>query len=350
MARKLGETLVARGAITEKQLIEALRTQRIFGETLGSTLLRLGAVKEDELGQALALMHDVPAATRFDIEQTAPEVVALVSAEFAKRHRALPFRVDGDRLCLALQNPADSLAIHEAAFLTNFDIVVHVAPEAILKEALERFHPAEGATHSIPSRLVTDEQTADSSYSPEVAPSPPRPSVEALPATLQLAGQQLADAISRDAAFEAALDAMDYWSERSAVFAIRGEEAILLNARRFPTLPPSDTGVDLASSQIFSCLAHESCPPFYGTISPSPADEFLYTNLGGPFPRTVTVVPICLRSRPVAALYGDSTKLERPAPKPDHLIRLASIVAMSLESVILRLKILKTSGNRPGSR
>ncbi len=350
MARKLGETLVARGAITEKQLLEALRTQRIFGETLGSTLLRLGAVKEDELGQALALMHQVPAASRFDIEQTSPEVVALVSAEFARRHRALPFRVDGDRLCLALQNPADSLAIHEAAFLTNFDIVVHVAPEAILKEALERFHPVEGATHSIPPRLATDPQSADSSHAPGVTPSAPRAPVEALPTSLQLAGRQLADAISRDTAFEAALDAMDHWSERSAVFAIRSEEAILLSARRFPALPPSDTGVDLASSQVFSCLAHEGCPPFHGTLSPSPADEFLYTNLGGPFPRTVTVVPICLRSRPIAALYGDSMTLDLPVPEPDHLMRLASIVAMSLESVILRLKILKTSGNRPGPR
>ncbi len=136
MSRKLGDLLVEQGRITPLELQEALRAQRIFGGSLGTHLLQLGFVSESELGTALETVHGVPCVGRAELVTAAPEVFALLPADYARRHRALPFRVEGDELFLALQNPADTLALHEAAFLTGFRVVPHVAPEAVIRDAL----------------------------------------------------------------------------------------------------------------------------------------------------------------------------------------------------------------------
>ncbi len=146
MARKLGETLIEEGLLDARRLQEALRSQRIFGGSLGSNLLQLGFIDEESLGRVLGKVYGVPVAQRFDLLGASPEVVKLLPTEFTKRHRALPFKVEGHRLHLALQNPADSLAVHEAAFLTGFQVVPHVASESVLREALAHHHRGEGSS------------------------------------------------------------------------------------------------------------------------------------------------------------------------------------------------------------
>jgi hypothetical protein len=136
VSRKLGDLLVEQVRITPLELQEALRAQRIFGGSLGTHLLQLGFVSEAELGSALEQVHGVPAVSRAELLTAAPEVVAMLPTDYARRHRALPFRVEGDELHLVLQNPADTLALHEAAFLTGFRVVAHVAPEAVIRDAI----------------------------------------------------------------------------------------------------------------------------------------------------------------------------------------------------------------------
>lgn len=146
MARKLGETLIEEGLLDARRLQEALRSQRIFGGSLGSNLLQLGFIDEESLGRVLGKVYGVPVAQRIDLLGASPEVVKLLPTEFTKRHRALPFKVEGHRLHLALQNPADSLAVHEAAFLTGFQVVPHVASESVLRDALAHHHRGDGSS------------------------------------------------------------------------------------------------------------------------------------------------------------------------------------------------------------
>ena len=61
--KKIGELLVEAGLISEAQLQEALRQQRIAGGRMGSNLVALGFVDEEVLMDFLAQKTGVPVQT-----------------------------------------------------------------------------------------------------------------------------------------------------------------------------------------------------------------------------------------------------------------------------------------------
>ncbi|MCU0232298.1 MAG: hypothetical protein MUC67_13170 [Acidobacteria bacterium] len=176
MSKKLGDLLVEQGRVTPLELQEALRAQRIFGGSLGTHLLQFGFLTEAELGAALEEVHGVPAVSRAELLAALPGLFALLPVDFARRHRALPFRIEGDALHLALQNPADSLALHEAAFLTGYRVVPHVAPEAVIRDALTsqlRGEPPGGTAPAPPAASGPGAPPPDVTTGPMRAASPP---------------------------------------------------------------------------------------------------------------------------------------------------------------------------------
>src|SRR6185503_16860953 len=60
MATRLGDRLIAKGAITQKQLDQALNAQLIVGGHLGTCLIELGMIDESALGVALSEAFGVP--------------------------------------------------------------------------------------------------------------------------------------------------------------------------------------------------------------------------------------------------------------------------------------------------
>lgn len=405
MARKLGETLIEEGLLDPRRLQEALRSQRIFGGSLGSNLLQLGFIDEETLGRVLGRVYGVPVATRADLRGASAEVIALLPIEFTRRHRALPFRVEGHRLHLALQNPADSLAIHEAAFLTGFQVVPHVAAESVLRDALmdhqrdeapssrprpstmtgafQVMPPAGGAHDTGPMRIVTSptksapsrttaptpKRPVDSAAArptqpapktpqapprqPESAPPPrvaPPPAAQSASAprssTLAQLGRALANARTRDEILAALLDEMARLTPRSIVFLVKGNEAIAASSRGID-MGARRLALPLDQPSVLDALRQESTMSF-GPIALTPANQDFYTVLGGRAPRVALVLPVFVRKRPVLALYGDDPNGTALPPDFGRARRLAALAGWSLEALVLRSKILRESGAEAG--
>lgn len=145
---KLGQVLVARGWITVQQLTRALQNQQGVGGRLGTCLLETDAINEDILLKGLAEQLGVPAALPEELRGIAEEVIALLPEKLARRCRAVPFRVTGGRLDVAMQDPRNLSAQDEIAFASGKRVKVFVAPEVRMYEALERYYGDE-----CPSRL-----------------------------------------------------------------------------------------------------------------------------------------------------------------------------------------------------
>jgi len=137
---KLGQLLVARGWITVQQLTRALQNQGIVGGRLGTCLLEMDAVGEDNLLRALAEQLGVPAASLDDLRGIPEEVLALVPDKLARRCRAVPFRLEGSRLDLAMMDARNLACQDEIAFATGKRVKVHVAHELRILEALEKYY------------------------------------------------------------------------------------------------------------------------------------------------------------------------------------------------------------------
>ncbi|MCH7645313.1 MAG: hypothetical protein IH974_10820 [Myxococcales bacterium] len=140
---KLGELLVMAGAIDQTQLGAALADQRQYGRPLGITLVRMGFLDEETLVRTLARQLRLPIAWLRD-KWVGQEVLDLVPAELALKHRCLPLTVNDDGrgkvLHLAMQDPGDLEALDAVGFHVGHSVSPVLAAPSELEEALQRHY------------------------------------------------------------------------------------------------------------------------------------------------------------------------------------------------------------------
>src|SRR5271165_4984013 len=98
--RRLGELLVERAVITERQLQVALAQQRVSKRKLGDLLVERGVADEMSIARCLADQYSHPIVD-LDSASVDPTVVALLSPEHAVNLRALPFARTEDGIAVA---------------------------------------------------------------------------------------------------------------------------------------------------------------------------------------------------------------------------------------------------------
>jgi len=143
---KLGQLLVARGWITVQQLNRALTTQQVVGGRLGTCLIEMDFITEDNLLKGLSEQHGVPTVSLDDLRGIPEEVIGLLPDKLARRCRAVPFRVVGTRLDVAMLEPRNLAMQDEIAFASGKRVMVHVAHELRIIEALERYYREEASS------------------------------------------------------------------------------------------------------------------------------------------------------------------------------------------------------------
>jgi hypothetical protein len=152
---RLGEILLAHGWITRADLARALKSQQLVGGRLGTCLLEGESLSEELLARALSEQLGVDAAPIEDMRHADPEALALLPKRLAVRCRAIPMRATASRLELATADPGNLGCQDEIAFATSRRVVVKVAGEARIVEALHRYYdePAPGRFVGLVDRL-----------------------------------------------------------------------------------------------------------------------------------------------------------------------------------------------------
>jgi type II secretory ATPase GspE/PulE/Tfp pilus assembly ATPase PilB-like protein len=156
----LGQTLLARGIISQDQLNIALTEQRKSKAPLGKTLVTLGFVTEatirDTLSESLGQVA-------VDLSNTIIDhsALAMVPKEVAKRYQVLP--VDYDRgtrkLLLAVADPTNVVAIDQIRVLVRDDIRIEqvLARESDIAIAIEQHYGFELSIDGILHEIETGE-------------------------------------------------------------------------------------------------------------------------------------------------------------------------------------------------
>ncbi len=145
---KLGELLMAAGAIDQTQLGAALADQRTFGKPLGYILVHMGYLDEETLTRTLARQLELPVAWLRD-KWVDDAVRDLLPAELALKHRVLPLSVTiedtGKVLHLAMHDPHDLEALDAAGFQVGHKVSPVLAAASELDDALKRhYEPGSG--------------------------------------------------------------------------------------------------------------------------------------------------------------------------------------------------------------
>ncbi|AGP80227.1 mannose-sensitive agglutinin biogenesis protein MshE [Alteromonas mediterranea MED64] len=103
---RLGDLLVHENIVTSEQLDSALSAQRSSGRKLGDTLIDLGFISEPQLLRFLAQQLNIPF---LDITQRRidPEQAQLIPEAYARRYRALVLEADDEEVLLGMSDPTD---------------------------------------------------------------------------------------------------------------------------------------------------------------------------------------------------------------------------------------------------
>jgi type IV pilus assembly protein PilB len=134
----LGEMIVRAGLLSSVQLDAALAAARASGRRLGEVLVDDELVDERELAQIVARQEGLEFVDlgKHDLED---EAVDLFSEASARRYTALPYRLEGTAVCVAIADPADDAALDgvlgEVERPVRFVVATRTEVEAAIREA-----------------------------------------------------------------------------------------------------------------------------------------------------------------------------------------------------------------------
>jgi len=134
-ARRLGDILLAKGLVTEKQIAEAIEIQQKTSRRLGQIIIEKGWVPEPEVLKALGVQLDVPFVhLRPGIYD--PAIAKLLNKSTARRLRVLPLQRVRGTVSLATVDPQAVPAFDEVAKSIDCQIQPVLASQEDINEAI----------------------------------------------------------------------------------------------------------------------------------------------------------------------------------------------------------------------
>mgnify|MGYP000810482920 FL=1 len=139
---RIGDVLVAAGAITEEQLQEGLAKQKETGRKLGNALVDLGFISNDMLITVLTtqLGIDYIELKGAKIEE---KVIHMVPESMVTKYQAIPIEIDPDNpniLKVAMADPMDIMAMDDIGLVTNLQVEPMLASEEGVKNAIDKYY------------------------------------------------------------------------------------------------------------------------------------------------------------------------------------------------------------------
>jgi len=155
----IGEELVKAGLITPKQLEFALEEQKKMAggkkERIGEILIRSGIVDAKVLIAFLEKYLGIPYANLNKPGSIDNEVVKFVPESVARQFNVVPMRVnkENNKLCLAMNNPLDFVALDAIKFKSGHDIERYFAQTSEIDNSISKLYKS-SARPSEPAQSV----------------------------------------------------------------------------------------------------------------------------------------------------------------------------------------------------
>ncbi|MHB8846140.1 MAG: GspE/PulE family protein [Nitrospirota bacterium] len=146
--KRLGEILVAKGAVTAARINEALARNDNRQKRIGEILMAEGLITEELLAQALAEQRDL---RYIDLAEyrIKPAFIEIIPVDIMQRYQFVPLEDTGEVLIVALADPNNIPVIDELELLLQRQIEVTVSTPAGILEALQRSGSSERVLHSV---------------------------------------------------------------------------------------------------------------------------------------------------------------------------------------------------------
>lgn len=365
--KRLAETLVEEGMITEVQLHNALQRQLIMGGKIGTNLIELKYISDGELEKILSKMHRVPSAPPDSFLNISPAVINSIPKEFAVKHRVIPIIKEQKEITVAVENPNNLSVFDEISFITGCRVKVVVASELRIALGLEKYYQYQRDIRYIKVGRPEEDQFVVERDTEEVveltveAPTEKAGGEEWLgnkdieagyfdysvaeepssPASLtfQETVNSLLKIETRDDAIKAVVEYISRYAANVIFFVVSPAEAKAWNAKceGIERDKLSDMKISFGGPSIFLTVKNSE-KPYYGEISSFPFDDDFLTQIGRKRPLNVFLFPVMVKTRMVAMLYADNGGKEVQAERVDEISSLIVKLSIAFEILLLKKK------------
>lgn len=336
----LGEMLVERGAISVEQLHTGLAASRSGSDRLGTCLVDHGFIDESSLLEVLADQHGVPFVSQPMLLQFLDALNGgVLPKSMLEGLRVVPFRMEKDRIQVAMSNPGDARVIDRIANFTQRQVEPFVASDRTIEMAIDRaqsYETSEPAEEDLLTEIVADEEATDSwedLWTPRLDPdllfrtrsSPkaagvvlvasypslvPVGSAEGKVRGMQTDARELArllgNALTAGEIGETLVHYTAQRFDRVCLFAVHHGKVSGWMSRGLPL-----DSEDIRSFSVFTDVPSifwelEDHDHFVGPIPGSPVNDQIVKLLGAPEPSEVLVVPVPMAGHSKGYLLGDN--------------------------------------------
>jgi len=156
----IGLKLLEARLISPEHLQKAQQQVKTGGGNLTGALVKLGAISEEELTKFLAELYGVPSMDLSNY-QPDPAVVKLLPPDVASKFQVVPIARAGRRLTVAMANPANIFAIDDIKFITGCEVQPVVAPEGMIKKAIDKAYDSAASFESVMKGLDDEIEVID---------------------------------------------------------------------------------------------------------------------------------------------------------------------------------------------
>jgi general secretion pathway protein E len=134
--KRLGELLLALKAktpasmpsLSAESVEQALATQALEGGRLGEILVKMRAITEEDLLQALGLQIGIPYSADIKVDDVDIDLATSIPIGFAKQHRLLVLKREGDSAMVATGDPLEMGAFDDLRMQLSLDVQPILVP------------------------------------------------------------------------------------------------------------------------------------------------------------------------------------------------------------------------------
>ena len=156
----IGLKLLEARLISPESLQKAQQQVKTGGGNLTTALVKTGAISEADLTKFLAELYGVPSVDLSNF-QPDPGVVKLIPSDVASKFQVVPLSRTGRRLTVAMANPANIFAIDDIKFITGCEVQPVVAPEGMVKKAIDKAYDSAASFETVMKGLDDEIEVID---------------------------------------------------------------------------------------------------------------------------------------------------------------------------------------------
>ncbi|MGL5314147.1 MAG: GspE/PulE family protein [Peptostreptococcaceae bacterium] len=140
--RRLGDILVGAEKITNYQLNEALKSQKVLGKKLGEVLIELNILTEEEIIDAIEMQTGIQ---KVNLNETIFDrrVLKLIPQNLCEKYMLIPFGINENRIKVALSDPLNIYAIDDISISTGFEVESYITNKLDINKFIQIYYSSE---------------------------------------------------------------------------------------------------------------------------------------------------------------------------------------------------------------